>query len=212
MSEIGAKVRERRVKLGMSQEELARAAGTSQATIDKIEHGRSNRSRFLPAVFSALSLPMDDLAPTSGERTAAVSAPIIHRADLVSGRDLPVYASAEGGAGQIIIHTDVVDWVRRPSPLEHVREGYGLIITGFSMEPLYRQGDVALVHPHLPPRQEDAVIAYNAARDLATLKEYRGATELEWRLRRYQPEVEDFTLDRKKWPTLHTVVGKYSRR
>ena len=36
--------------------------------------------------------------------------------------DLPVYASAEGGGGAIIITSEPIDFVRRPEPLLSVRD------------------------------------------------------------------------------------------
>src|SRR5215211_6748199 len=100
-TDIGERVRLRREELGRSQEWLARQAGTSQATIDKIENGRSQRSKFLPPVFAALGLPLDELVPTMEHRPSE---------DRLGGgrermplplsattRDLPVYSSAEGG-------------------------------------------------------------------------------------------------------------------
>lgn len=208
----GERVRSRRDELDLSQAELAKAAGTSQATIEKIENGKSQRSRFLPTVYAVLGLPLDELAnePVMKKQAEPV---YVKGADLVRGRDLPVYASVEGGGGSIIIQqADPIDWVGRPTPLEHVKDGYGVVVTGDSMEPVFRQGDIALVHPHLPPRMDDAVILYTPERDRATIKEYRGATEKLWKLRRYSPEREDFTLSKAEWPHCHAVVGRYTRR
>ena len=58
--------------------------------------------------------------------------------------DLPVYASAEGGAG-IIITSEPIDFIRRPEPLLSVRDGYACYVIGDSMSPAYEQGDLLLV-------------------------------------------------------------------
>lgn len=205
---IGNRVRARRNELGLNQEDVARLAGTSQATIDKIENGRSRRSKFLPSVFAALGLPLDELP----HLTARAPGRAIPRDELVGDRDLPVFASVEGGSGQIIVTTDVIDRVRRPEPLLHVPQGYGVLVTGESMIPRFRPGDIALVHPLLPPRVEDPVVLFTEGRDKATIKEYRGASEKVWKLLRYQPKQEEFTLPKKDWPAIETVVGTYYRR
>src|SRR5689334_2223485 len=69
MKTFGDAVRQQRTARGMSQKELADRAGTSQATIEKIENGKSHRSRYLPVVFSVLGLPLGQL----GNRENAAS-------------------------------------------------------------------------------------------------------------------------------------------
>lgn len=209
MPSIAENVRRLREAKEWSQEDLARESRTSQTTIYNIESGETLRSKFLPRIAAALGVA---LATIDEELQPGANDTPIPRAALVGDVDLPVYASAEGGEGQIIISTDIVDRVRRPTPLLHVREGYGVIITGVSMVPAFRPGEIALVHPMLPPRIEDAVIIYDRERARSSIKEYRGETPALWRLRRYQPKEEDFSLKRIDWPTVHTVVGKYSRR
>lgn len=209
MGTIGENVRRLREARGWSQDDLGRESRTSQTTVDNVESGRTKRSKFLPRLAGALGVPLSEI---DEELQGKVAGGPIPRADLVGETDLPVFASTEGGEGQIIVSTDVVDRVRRPSVLVHVREGYGVIVTGDSMIPAFRPGEIALVHPMLPPRLEDAVILYDRDKERSSIKEYRGSTEKAWKLRRYQPKQEDFSLSRADWPTVHTVVGKYSRR
>jgi len=66
------------------------------------------------------------------------------------GRDFAVYATAEGSPGEIIRSTDPIDFIARPAPVAHVREAYGLVITGESMVPEYKPGETALINPLLP--------------------------------------------------------------
>lgn len=209
MPSIAENVRRLREAKEWSQEDLARESRTSQTTVYNIESGETLRSKFLPRIAAALGVPLSEI---DEELQPGASARPIPRVALVGEADLPVYASTEGGEGQIIVSNDIVDRVRRPTPLLHVREGYGVIITGTSMVPAFRPGEIALVHPMLPPRVEDAVILFDRERARSSIKEYRGETAVLWKLRRYQPKEEDFTLRRADWPTVHTVVGKYSRR
>lgn len=60
---FGIKVRELREALGMSQGELAKAAGCSQPVIVKIESGEQKTSRKLPGIARALGVDIAELDP-----------------------------------------------------------------------------------------------------------------------------------------------------
>lgn len=53
---IGARLRAQREKAGYIQRELAELAGTTQATVQKIENGRAIRARCLPGLAAALKV------------------------------------------------------------------------------------------------------------------------------------------------------------
>jgi len=53
---IGDRVRDARLRLSLSQEDVAARAGTSQPVIQKIENGKSLRPRIIPELAKALSL------------------------------------------------------------------------------------------------------------------------------------------------------------
>jgi phage repressor protein C with HTH and peptisase S24 domain len=212
---IGERVRARREALGKSQDWLAEAAGTSQATIDKIEHGRSRRSKFLPNVFAALGLPLEELASvgmavTSQERNEVQGRLTV---PVAPSRDLPVYASAEGGPGGTIFSTDPIEFVSRPDPLANVKDSYAMYVVGDSMSPAFEQGDLILVHPHLPYRTGDDVLIYRIEHGQyeAAVKRLRKATTEQWQLEQFNP-AKHFSLPRRQWPTCHVIIGKYSRR
>jgi phage repressor protein C with HTH and peptisase S24 domain len=140
--------------------------------------------------------PMSDFIPAS---------------QLVGDRDLPVFGTAQGGSGALIVSNEPVDWVVRPDPLLRVKDGYGMIITGDSMDPALRAGSVALINPHLPPGLGDFCLFRSHAEDGTThavIKEYRGETEVVWKVRQYNPP-KDFTLKKSEWQIRHRVVGTY---
>lgn len=227
METFGNLVKERREALGLSQEDLAAAANTSQGTIDKIENNRSLRSRFLPAVFTALGLPLDLLSQNSPaeihfKKQAASQAnqPILSKAELVKDNDLPIFASARGGLieDSMIVTSEPIDHVKRPSPLSSVRGAYGVYVIGDSMSPVYEQGDLLLVNPHVPPRPGDDVILCSAngnGEHYAIVKRLIKSTSEEWHLRQFNPpagQEGEFFLDKYDWPISHLVVGSYKRR
>jgi phage repressor protein C with HTH and peptisase S24 domain len=213
--EPGEIIRRRREELGWSQAQLGNRVGISQPAIKKIEAGDSRHSKFLPKIAQVLAIPLSDLDLSL---TGVVAAPeAMPAARILGERDFPVHASAEGGPGQIIVSHDAVDFMARPAPLIHVRDSYGLLITGTSMEPEYRQGDTALVNPHLPVIQGEVYIFYaeKAGEARATIKYLRRATTDKWLLSQHNPPdglPKDFTLARREWQWAHRVIGKYSRR
>jgi transcriptional regulator with XRE-family HTH domain len=202
--EPGEIIRRRREELGWSQAQLGNRVGISQPAIKKIESGDSRHSKFLPKVAQVLSIPLGDL-------DASLSGVVLPpAADAAAG------ASAEGGPGQIIVSHDAVDFMARPAPLIHVRDSYGLLITGTSMEPEYRQGDTALVNPHLPVIPGEVYIFYaeKAGEARATIKFLRRAGAEKWLVSQHNPPdgmQKDFTLSRREWQWAHRVIGKYSR-
>ncbi len=213
---IGDQIRRERVARGMSQAQLAAEVGISQPAIRKIESGQTERSRYLPQICSVLGLAVTDLDRM--ELSPMAENVVMPGLELAGAKDLPVYASAEGGEGQMIVHVDPVDWVKRPTPLANVRGSYGLIVTGDSMEPEFWSGDIALVHPHLPPTPGSSYIFYadnGSGEARAKIKHLLRVTATDWNLRQWNPppgEQAEFLLGRKEWPKCHRVIGKYSRR
>lgn len=206
------KLVELRTKHNLSQTDLAREAQVSQQLIGALETGAIRTTKALPKIAKILQVPVGELDP---DWAGVQGAGFIPEGELVGERDLPVYAVAEGGGGTVIVSTDPVDWVKRPAPLATVKGGYGLLITGESMIPRYRPGDVALVNPHLQPRPEDGVVLYAGepvGEVKATIKEFVRSTDAQWVLKRYRPKEERVTLSRSEWPVCHVVVGVYSRR
>jgi len=214
--EPGEIIRRRREELGWSQAQLGNRVGISQPAIKKIESGDSRHSKFLPKIAQVLSIPLADLDASLSGVVLPPAAEAAGGARILGERDFPVHASAEGGPGQIIVSHDAVDFMARPAPLIHVRDSYGLLITGTSMEPEYRQGDTALVNPHLPVIPGGVYIFYaeKAGEARATIKFLRRAGAEKWLVSQHNPPdgmQKDFTLSRREWQWAHRVIGKYSR-
>jgi transcriptional regulator with XRE-family HTH domain len=210
--ESGERIRAAREAQGMSQADLAKRVGISQPAIKKIEAGDTQHSKFLPRIAQTLGLKLEDLDPVLARGLPVTIPPLLSR-----DRDFPIHASAEGGPGQIIVSSDAVDFDFRPAPLSHVRDAYGLLISNTSMEPEYRPGDTALVHPHLPVVADEVYIFYAEREGVAraTIKHLRRVTIDKWHVTQWNPPPgmeRDFTLSRKEWQWAHRVLGKYARR
>ena len=134
--------------------------------------------------------------------------------DLFGEADLPVFGTAQGGRGALIVTDRAVDWVLRPAPLLRVRDGYGMIVTGDSMDPAVKSGSTALVNPHLPPRPGDVCIFRSHSDDgtvIVCIKELVRATDDAWHVKQYNPK-KSFVLKRSDWQICHVTVGNYSGR
>lgn len=214
--EIGKQIREARENKGMSQEEVAEIVGGGQSTIGRIEAGDFKRiPSVLPALARLVGLTMEQLDPEFAGLPAAPPGSIIPH--IFGNEDFKVYASAEGGPGEILISTDPIEVIPRPSIVTNIREAYGLIITGTSMFPEFRHGETAIVNPLLPFQPGEVHIFYaereGAAR--ASIKELRRATEDNWLVTQHNPpegREKDFAMPRREWRWAHRVLGKYSRR
>jgi phage repressor protein C with HTH and peptisase S24 domain len=220
--EPGEKIRSAREARGWSQADLGKRVGISQPAIKKIEDGDTRHSRFLPRIAQELALDIAELIEGLAPAERTLAEPTAIFAETPSrfgrnGRDFPIHASAEGGAGQIIVSSDAVDFEARPVPLAHVRDAYGLLVTGTSMEPEYRPGDTALINPNLPVVGGEVYVFYaeKAGEARATIKHLRRSTTEKWLVSQWNPPAgqdNDFALSRKEWQLAHRVIGKYSRR
>jgi phage repressor protein C with HTH and peptisase S24 domain/lambda repressor-like predicted transcriptional regulator len=148
------------------------------------------------------------LASSSNEQGVPQITPA---AELFGNSDLPVFGTAQGGRGALIVTDRAVDWVARPTVLLRVQDGYGMIVTGDSMAPEHKSGSTALVNPHLPPRVGDSCVFRSHADDgtvHAVIKELRGETDTAWKVRQHNPK-KDFTLKKTEWQVVHKTVGNY---
>lgn len=124
--DIRDQIRLRREELGRSQAELGRAVGISQAAIDKIESGKTQRSRFLPQILASLDLPQDLLfkgsqvaAPQPQDPAAAPMANELRPVDL--GELIPIKIAGKVKAGEFIAIEDLGDW-DEPEIIHDVRD------------------------------------------------------------------------------------------
>lgn len=204
------KVRELREAKGWSQADLASRVGVSQVAIAKIESGQTTRTRFLNELAEILSTTPEELRGDVKARSG-----VLPTKDIFGDRDLPIFASVEGGDGAMVVNSDPIDFVVRPWYLKGVKEGYAVLVSGSSMEPVFASGDMAIVNPRLPVQKGRDVILVAGEEDgefRAIIKRLIDWTPAEWILRQYNPpsgHEMDFRLLRATWPKALRVVGKY---
>ncbi|MBS7696249.1 MULTISPECIES: LexA family transcriptional regulator [unclassified Chelatococcus] len=218
-NEFGEAVRAAREAKGWSQDKLAEAVGTTQSSIDRIERGLVARSRIAPEVAMALGIPLHGRIittqwppQTAGGSVGAVDFPIKPRVVAAPSGQIPVYAAMEED-GEILIANDPIDFMKRPEPLEGIEGGYAIYVVGDSMAPEYEPGDLAIVHPRLPPVSGTTCIFY--ASDLgegrAMMKRLVRPRQSKWQVKQWSP-AKELDLDRAEWPVCHRVVARHVRR
>lgn len=133
---------------------------------------------------------------------------------LFGERDLPVFGTAQGGEGAIVLTKQAVDWVLRPDSLLRVADGYGVIVRDDTMSPEHKSGSTALVNPNLPPNEGNSCIFRSHADDGTVricIKEFISETSEVWRVKQHNPSKTQ-TLKKAEWQVCHVTVGNYFRR
>jgi phage repressor protein C with HTH and peptisase S24 domain len=202
---IGESIAAERKRRGLSQHDLAKAVRLSQPAIKKIEDGTTRQSKHLWQIMAYLGLEMPKI--TAHEKNEASIIPASRL--VMPGQDFPVYASAEGGPGELNRSPEPIDWIPRPVEVANVKDAYGLIVVGSSMEDEFEPGDTAIVNPNLPIIFNKTYIFYaeieGAAR--ATIKRLVRSSSEAWTVKQRNPEKQ-FQLKKNEWGIAHRVIGK----
>jgi phage repressor protein C with HTH and peptisase S24 domain len=209
---------------GLSQEQLGAAASTDKTQISKLEREERRLTldwmeRLAPALnirAADLTHPPPDEGAESSRRSLGHEENVVAAAtpqDLYAARDLAVYASAQGGPTGMLVTPEPIEWITRPPPLSGVMRGYAVYVVNDSMEPAYRHGDMAYVHPGIPPRRGDDVLIYRVLNGdwAALVKQLVGWNDKAWKVRQHNP-AKEFSLARAEWPHLNVIVGRQNRR
>ena len=227
-NDLRSRIQNRLLELGRSPITAAVSVGLERTYIRDYVNGRKDSIRLdkRALVAQALDWSVEQLmndgprnASTAGTAAGALAQsphPSIVNGGLLAGaRDFPIYAAAQGGNGHMIVHTDVMEYVKRPVILEGVPDSYGILIVGDSMVPAYRQGDMALIHPRRPPERDTDVVLYDqdhrTGEAKSMIKRLVGFNDRSWKLEQYNP-AKTFSEHRADWPICHQVVGMYKGR
>lgn len=171
------RIREIRERLGLSQAELAARIKTSQPQIDRLEKAqRSLRDTWMRRLAAGLECePADLISEPGGDPTPLPSQPIVVSApeapagdvrpvDLPSKEhmplDVPVLGVAAGNPmdGAFQLESGVIDYVRRAPGIMNARDVYALYVTGESMWPRFRDGELLYISASRPVRIGDDVV------------------------------------------------------
>lgn len=175
--EIRARIDRRLKALGLSMRDASLRAGLNEGAVRDLKRRSTNaRIGTFAKLAPVLGTTEEWLINGTGPEEIASGVPPVVALPAVGDvrpsdvrmpdpdvfpRDLPVHgtvaASVINGKDTFEIE-QVIDYVRRPPSLAKVRDAYALFVTGESMVPMYRPGDLVMVHPYKPPAVGDTVI------------------------------------------------------
>ena len=163
---IGLRIKELRMERGISQNQLAKKAGISQAGLSAIESTTKNPSmQTLQLLANALDVPVAQLTGDMPASFDNVSSLIPSSA---GGIRIPVLGDVAAGI-PIEAITDIIDYEEIPVSMAKSGDYFGLRVKGKSMEPQILEGDVVIVRKQHDVESNDiAVVLVNG--DSATVK------------------------------------------
>lgn len=134
---LGENIKQARLMAKISQEELAKRLGyKSRSTIAKIESGENDLTQKKVAAFAkALNVSIDFLMDGAGKRAE----------DNIRVYEIPVVGKVVAGTPIDAIE-NITEYIRITNPAAADGSYYALHITGASMEPEMREGDLVIVH------------------------------------------------------------------
>ena len=197
----------------ISRAELSRRVGDNESLVKSILKGTSKNPRgdTLAKLAKAMGITVAEL---TGE-TRRTPAPVNTNAVILPGtttatlRDLPVYGSAEGGDGVMILDNEPIEYKDRPANLAGVRGAFAVYIVNDSMAPAFEAGDQANIHPGKPVRPgKDALFISKDqnGNEHVLLKRLVKVTDKAWKVQQFNPP-KTFDLPRNVWQRALRVVG-----
>jgi SOS-response transcriptional repressor LexA len=197
---IGERIRRRRKELGMTQTDLATAAGVNQGFISEIERNRARpRRRTIDALAVALNIPQGVLIGGGSEHDTPQP---------LEQRELPLLGSIPAGPpAESQEQLEMFPVLRHQWSAEY----YCLKLSYDSMEPTLKPGDIVLVHyrPDVLPEHVQGRICACLVDGQPTLKrisvERRGRERVVI-LRGDNPRVPPLLIDRSRELSIQGVV------
>jgi len=172
---------------GLTQQEVARMSGISQAAYQKLESGQAKSSRKLSAIARTLGVTAEwleygvdpgliadvrdrgnvyELNPSGKANVSPVTSRI---------RAVPEISWVQAGAWtdmESLEGLDLTEVKHWPCPVECSEHTFALRVEGDSMAPTFPQGSIIFVDPEVPAISGKKVVAKLVDQDKATFKQY----------------------------------------
>ncbi len=164
MPSLGERLRARRSELGLSQAELATAAGMSQQGVVSIEGGDVQRPRRLMELADVLQVSVDWLlngTGTPGSARPVSSVRLAPETDQLAlgAKDVPIMGTSVGGKdGEFYLNGETLDYARRLPGISRNKNVFGVHVEGDSMSPKFEAGELVYASPGRPPAPGDYII------------------------------------------------------
>ena len=216
-------VRNARTARGLSQMQLARAIGVSQAIIGKIEAGQVTTSRALGPIVEHLGIdrseipesafgqeiavkPVNAQVPVKISRIDETLWPPTYRDDL----NILLYGAAEDEHG-ILINRSAFSKEPRHPRLQLAYRSYALYYSGTSMSPIFEPGDILIVNPDLPAIPGNVCLFVDEDRaPYAILGRYVEADSTHHHVRA-DAQGDVVKLSKAQYAAVHRIVGTWLR-
>jgi repressor LexA len=172
---IGERIKNRRVELGLSVEELASLLGKNRATIYRYE---SDEIENLPITILEPLARVLQTSPTylMGWEANVMPVPLPNK-----NFSIPVLGSIPAGVPLEAVQ-DILEWIDIPEKWTRGdRQYFGLVVKGDSMFPEYLEGDIVVIRKQLSCDSGDdcAVILDNEKATLKRVHIHQNGIELE---------------------------------
>ena len=189
-AQIWAAIDRLAARAGLSSSGLAKKAGLDPTTFNKSKRVTTDGRARWPSTESVAK----SLAATSTTVNEFVS--LITDSGRAAAQAVPLIGFAEAGAGGYFDDGGFPvgkGWEEIAFPAVNDEHAYALEISGDSMKPAYRDGDVIVVSPAAPTRRGDRVVV-KTKRGEVMVKELRRKTTKSIELKSLNSEHQDRTL------------------
>ncbi|WP_048023898.1 LexA family protein [Raoultella ornithinolytica] len=161
---LAERVKQKRIELGLTQEQAAEKAGIRQQSWASIEDGKTKKPRNIVGISKALNCDPTWLM------TGGTFMPLSD----VNSRKVPLISYVQAGAlaekNPIDAFDGSFEYIMTDTDMSEFT--FALRIEGDSMEPDFKEGDIIIVDPELEPIPGEFVVAKNGENE-ATFKKYR---------------------------------------
>lgn len=121
-------------------------------------------------------------------------------------RSLPVRGRAQGGEeGVVVIEDQPIDWTFCPPDLQGVNDAFAIFVSGDSMLPKYKNGDLVYIHPSRPVKR-DRFALIETTDHKGFIKQFVGWQGDTLLLRQFNPDQE-LTLPRAAVRRVMLAIG-----
>lgn len=200
-----------RDKIGLTQQQLADAAGTTQPQIRRLEAGerrltkewaerlatplKTTPEELLFGDPKTIGVVNDNDSSTPEEPISDLPNALIRGKVEGHGRKIPVFGQAVGGVdGEFLMNGSVLFEVLAPPVISEINKAYAVLVSGDSMSPRYEDGEVCYIDPERRVRRGDYVIAQIRLEEhgppLAYVKKFIRHNSIELVLEQFNPPKE----------------------
>lgn len=166
--DIGKRIKNRRLELGLTQKELSEKAHTAQSTLHSIESGQTKNPRNMGLLAHALECTPEYLQYGIEFTESSNISPV---SSVTSTRKLPLLSWVQAGNWSEMQELTYSEIEHFPCPVHASAKAFALKIQGESMSPKFSPGDHIFVDPEAQAENGSFVVARLDDDNQATFKQ-----------------------------------------